>query len=889
MTDSDPDDAARRWQSVQALFDLLVDVPAPEQRQRLAALTDDAPLAAEVLALLEADAHDAGLLDRPLAHVASRLIDVADEALLRRIGPYHLLSLLGEGGMGVVYLAQRDDVPRPVAVKIMRDGGLSPARRARFLAERAALARLSHPAVAPLYDAGTLDDGNPWFAMEYVDGIPLDEYCRVHALSVAKRFALLSRVCEAVQHAHEHAIVHRDLKPSNILVTASGDVKLLDFGIAKQLDADDEQGVTQSGLHMLTPAYAAPEQLRAATVGVYTDVYALGVITYQLLADTLPFDLSRTTPGEALTLMTDGEPERVSVTARRVVPDRYARHPRREWNDFDLLCSTAMHKDPRRRYRTVEAFHRDLLHAVRGEPLEAHADSSWYRGSRFLSRHRRPVAVAVVAAVALLAMFTVSVVRIAEAGERARAELRRRESLQRFLLALFTGDQEGAPPDSLRVTTVIDRGERQAAMLNREPLVQGDLYLALGKVQLALGRHERADTVMRAAITAMRASGNRQAMVSALLGLADVRLAQARYADADSITRVAAALLADPASAAEHDGDATRVQAELRSVVGRRQVAQGQYDSSATTLQQALALLGDRDEDALLRAQVQGDLADAAFYLGHFERADSLNTIVLAGYRRHVGDRHPRVAATLVNLGASQFERGHYAKAAQYYREALAITEAYYGGEHVQSATTRTMLGRALVYLDALTDATKELQRALAVQRAVLGEAHPAVASTLNELGNIALRRGELASADSAFRRMADSYRAAQGDAHFTVAVALSNRGTVAMQRGDLPAAERIYRDVVRRFTDSQGPTHVNTGIARIKLGRALIRQQRWRDGIAESRAGHDVVAAQAAPGISFLQAARRDMASALAALGDARRADSLRAVADSLDAPSPP
>ncbi len=899
------ENASARWATVQELFEAVLDLPADAQRDRLEQLTGDVALREEVVQLLHADRGSAGLIDHPLEHIAARLIDPADAYLGRAVGPYRLRALLGEGGMGVVYRAEHEDLSRPVAVKILRDSTLSPARRARFIAERQALAQLTHPGVAQLYDVGTLDDGTPWFAMEQVSGLPLDEYCASQRLGLEERLVVIERVCDAVQHAHEHAIVHRDLKPSNVLVTAAGDVKLLDFGISKQLtsseDADPagvhaQASATRSQLRLLTPAYAAPEQVRGDAVGVYTDVYALGVMLYQLLTGRLPFDLSRSTPGEALTEIVGRDPERASVAAQRE-PAAWMHAVRRaQWADIDLLCSTAMHKDANRRYRTVEALRRDVQHLRRGEPLEAHPDSVPYRLTRFLRRRRRAVVMATVLGLTAVATAAVSVQQITRARDVARAELHRRGELQRFLLALFSGNEHGAPPDSLRVVTVIERGERQAAMLERDPLVQGDLLVALARIQRSLGRYERADSLVVAGLSALHRAVDTLGVADALLAQADIRLEQARYPAADSLLDQARDLVKQgtPAQVALWRRDANRaaaggmLDARLLDLRGRRQVLQGHYDSARTTLDAAWQRMPDRTADPMVAADILGDLADVAFYTGAYDRADSLNRDVLARVQRHAGAFHPRVAATMVNIGATEFERGRYVEAETWFRDALAITERYFGPEHVQVASTRTMLGRALVFQNRLEDATVSLQEALRVQQASVGANHPGVASILNELGNVAIRRRQLDSADVYFARMADVYRASNGDAHFTVAVALSNRGTVAMERKDLPGAERWYREVVRRFAVAQGAEHLNTGIARIKLGRALIRQQRWREGIAESESGYGIVKAGAAPGVSFLQAARRDLAIAYDSLGQRDTAIRFRREAEQYDPPKP-
>src|ERR1700688_938552 len=392
-----------RWQRIQSLFHDAAGVPQGEQRVFLEAACGDEELIVEVLAMLDQDAHGHSLLDQNIADLAQETLANAIPAslILKEFGPYQILKLLGEGGMGVVYLAERRDLGTQVAVKVLRDAWLSPARRERFASEQRTLAQLNHPLIARLYDADTLDDGTPWFVMEYVDGIPLTHYCREHECSVEQRLQLFRSVCEAVQHAHGHAVIHRDLKPSNILVKDDGSVRLLDFGIAKQLESLDLQvDQTMTGLRMMTPAYASPEQIRGDRVGISTDVYSLGVILYELLTGQLPFDLSGLTPAEAASIIAEHEPGKPSAAVKRTIDSEASSHTlslslslslsKTAW--ADVLCLNAMHKDPRRRYQSVEALIRDVDHYLNAEPLDARRDAWQYRIGKFVGRIRRAVA-----------------------------------------------------------------------------------------------------------------------------------------------------------------------------------------------------------------------------------------------------------------------------------------------------------------------------------------------------------------------------------------------------------------------------------------------------------------------------------------------------------------
>src|ERR1700685_3828215 len=320
-----------RWRKVQSLFHEAADLPASQRHDFLEAKCDGDPaLLNEVLMLLQEDSRGGSLLDRDIAHVAHDVFHdpTADSQPFKEFGPYRIIKMLGEGGMGVVYLAEREDLGSQVAIKILRDAWLSPARRARFAAEQRTLAQLNHPSIARLYDADTSPDGTPFFVMEYVEGAPLTDFCKTQKCSIPERLRLFRAVCEAVLYAHQHAVIHRDLKPSNILVKADGSIRLLDFGIAKHLENLGELvDQTITGLRLMTPAYAAPEQIRGEHAGIHSDVYSLGVVLYEMLTGRLPFDLSSCTPAQAEKVLTEREATKPSDAAARSAVGSAATEP----------------------------------------------------------------------------------------------------------------------------------------------------------------------------------------------------------------------------------------------------------------------------------------------------------------------------------------------------------------------------------------------------------------------------------------------------------------------------------------------------------------------------------------------------------------------------------
>lgn len=868
-----------RWERVQLLFHHAATLPAAERRAYLdAECAEDAQLAADVIALLDADAEGDSLLDRGVETAARNVLgeESIPLALRSAFGAYRITELLGEGGMGVVYLAQRADLGTLAAIKILRDAWLSPARRERFASEQRTLAQLNHPSIARLYDADSLADGTPWFVMEYVRGQPLTVYADAHDSSIEQRLRLVREVCEAVLHAHRHAVIHRDLKPSNILVTEDGAVKLLDFGIAKQLESlDGPSDRTRTGMRMMTPAYAAPEQVRGGRLGIHTDIYSLGVILYEMLTGRLPFDVEGRAPGEIEALIAEQAPERPSLAALSgdapiAARARAKATGKSEWADLDVLCLTAMHKESARRYLTVEALIRDIDHLLRGEPLEARPDSTRYRVGKFVRRNWRPVSAAAAAFVAIIALVVFYTVRVTEARNAALAEAARTQRIQSFMTKLFEGgDESVGPADSLRVVTLIDRGVQEARTLDGEPEIQAELLETLGGLYQKLGNLGRADSLLSAALAKRRAllGPDDPEVGSSLIELGLLRADQAKLPEAEQLVREGLAMI----SRARPPAHPSRVAAT--QALGRVLQDRGDYDHAIPVLEEVVRLRETTDTLSPDLAASINQLANSHFYAGHYLVSDSLIHRALEMHRTLFGEGHPLVADNLIDLGAIQDEFGKYDEAERLYRQALDINRRWFGDNNFHTASNLTLLGRALVKQERFDEATDVLRQALTIQERVYGPVHPQVASTLNEIGSVALNARKLDDAEAAYRRMLDIYRSVYGDNHYLIAVALSNLSTVYVRRGNLPEAERLMRDVVARFTSALSADHLSTGIARIKLGRIVIKQRKWVAGAVESRAGYEILVTQKSQQQVWLKIAREDLGAAYAAIGDSASA----------------
>jgi len=633
-----------------------------------------------------------------------------------------------------------------------------------------------------------------------------------------------------------------------------------------------------TGLRLMTPAYAAPEQIRGDRIGVSTDVYSLGVILYELLTGQLPFDLSNLTPAEAATIIVDHEPGKPSATVRRTLHAEEATHAlsvsRAAWADLDVLCLTAMHKDPQRRYRSVEALIRDIDHYLNAEPLEARPDSLRYRTAKFVRRNRRAVTVASVTIILVVGLVIFFTVRLARARNSALAEAARTQRIQRFMTNLFQGGDEAAgPADDLRVATVVDRGVQEANSLDGDPKVQAELYGTLGGIYQKLGKLDRADTLLSLALERRRALfGTDSAEVAeSLVALGELRSDQAQLQQAEQLVRQGLDM------SKRHLPPQHPAIGKATSALGTILENRGDYNQAIQVLEEAvrlqsLPLAAEADLAATL-----SELANCQFYVGHFDISESINQRVLAMDRRIYGERHPQVANDLINLGAIQYEQAHFPEAEKYQRQALDITQGFYGRDHPETASAMTHVARTLVSEKRLDEAADLLQQALVIQEHAYGKVHPRVASALNELGRIANQRGKLDEAEADFRRMADIYRAVYGGKHYYIGIALSNIAGVYVAEKKFKQAENLFREALRMYAVTLTPDHELVGIARIRLGGALLPQKRYAEAEVETRAGYDILIKQIDPKGDWLVKARQNLVEEYVALKQPEQAAKFR------------
>jgi serine/threonine-protein kinase len=790
---------AARWTRIQTLFEAALEREPTERDAFLeTACADDPDLLAEVRSLLAADAEAHPLLDSLALDAIALPSDLLPPGILpsagERVGPYRIVEPLGHGGMGAVFLAERADgqFEQQVALKLIRGGAASAQIVQRFQSERQILARLQHPHIARLLDGGLTDDGQPYFAMEYVDGVPLDKHCTVHECSIEERLQLICTVCDAVQYAHRRLIVHRDLKPSNILVTGDGTVKLLDFGIAKMLagedDAENAPALTQTGRAVMTPAYAAPEQVRHALVTTATDVYALGVVLYELLTGQRPFDLTDRSPAEIERIVCNQTPDPPSSVAS---PKRQ----RQLRGDLDTIVLKALRKEPERRYASAEQLAEDLQRYLEGRPVEARPDTVGYRTRKFIQRHRAGVAAASVVVVLIAALVSFYTVRLAQERDRAQREAATATQVSTFLRDVFqSSDPSEAMGDTISVRTVLERGaERIDTDLEGQPDVQARLLDVVGEVYLNLGQYDEARPLLeRALVLRRQMHGETHADVASSMDhLAFLYEKTGDYEEAEQLNRRALSM-----RRALHGEEHAAVAESLNRLAGVL-MHKGTYEEAEPLYRQSLAtrqrLLGDEHPEV---AVTMNDLALLLHRRGKLEEAEQYARQALALNRTHYGEKpHPNVTSSLGLLGALLEEKGEYAAAEDVFREALAMSRALYGDEpHPMVATSLNNLAGVLRTQGTYDEALPLLREMTAIDRRLHGDEHLNVATGLNSLALLLEDMRRYDEAERYSRETLRILRATVGDEHPYVAFAINNLGMLLYRMEDYDAAEPLLR-----------------------------------------------------------------------------------------------
>ena len=738
----------------------------------------DAALASDLESLLaeHASLQQSEFLERNTIELESSADGPSMEGQV--IGAYRLLSLIGQGGMGGVWLAERCDgrFEGRAAVKLLNIALVGRAVEERFRREGDFLAKVTHPHIARLIDAGVSSVGQPYLVLEYVDGQTIDGYCDDKRLPIDARIRLFLDVLEAVAHAHANLIVHRDIKPANVLVSVAGEVKLLDFGIAKLLDADGRwdaaagavSALTQEAGTALTPQFAAPEQLAKGRVTTATDIYALGVLLYIVLTGQHPLGEDLESPVTLIrsivevesrrmsTVVLGGahtENERAAFAAQRATT--VTRLHRTLRGDLDTIVAKALKKDAAERYVSVSAMADDLRRYLHNEPISARADGPWYRATRFVQRHSRGVAATAAGVIVLVAVTAFYTNRLATERDRAQREAEKAARVSEALSGLLRGADpiaNRANPDGFTVTGLLDTAsDRVQAELADQPDAQAEIFTIIGRMYRRIGLYDKAQQLLERALASGRAAfGPNHASV-----------------------------------------------AQTLQDLGALAAEKGDYRAAAANLEEALTIR-----------------------------------------RRIYGAEHAEVADTLAELGRIYQDQGLNARAEPLHREALAIRRKLLGERSGEAGTSMSDLASVLRLNGDLDGAEALLRQSLEINRTARGETHAMTATTLHDTALIAASKGDRAGAESTFRSVMEMHRRALGENHPLVAVTLNSLSRVLRDQGRYDEAAAALEQALFIARPALGSEHQLVAIYTLNLGAVQLARGEARAAEALIREG---------------------------------------------------
>jgi serine/threonine protein kinase/tetratricopeptide (TPR) repeat protein len=768
-----------------------------------------------------------------------------------QVGPYRLLQRIGEGGMGEVWLAEQTrPVRRQVALKIIKAGMDSAQVVARFEAERQALALMDHPAIAKVFDAGTTPQGRPYFAMEYVRGEPITAYCDRHRLTTPERLDLFIHVCEGVQHAHQKGIIHRDLKPSNVLVTIQDDhpvPKIIDFGVAKATaqHLTERTLYTELGVMIGTPEYMSPEQaeMGGLDIDTRTNVYALGVMLYELLTGALPFEhveLRRVSLLEIQLAIREKEPPRPSTRVtqlglasteaahrRQTEPARLASDLR---GDLDWITMKALEKDRTRRYDTVMGLANDVRRHLQNEPVLASPPSTTYRVKKFVRRHRFGVAAAatvVVLLVAFAATMALQAHRIARERDRANREAETAKQVSSFLVGLFELSKPSeAAANSVTAREILDKGaQRIRGELRDQPAIRATVVSTLGNVYRSLGLYAKARALDEEALALRRqVFGPRSLEVaSSLVAVGRSLSSEGQYEEAERMFRTALETRRSLLGAEDPViGDTLR---GLASVVQR----QGHHSEAETLVRQALAIhrrVLPPPSEAV--ASDLGSLGGILFDRANYAGAEQAFAEAVEIDRQIKGAQHPDTVMQLDNLASARVLQGKYAEGERAYRENLDALRQRLGADHPDLGLSFSNLGAVLYFEGKYPEAEAAYREAVARHRQGLGARHPEVALDLTNLGQALDAQRKYTEAETVIREALSIQREALGGDHPDLVPMLCFLSTTMRHAGKFHEAERLAREALTISRSRLGQDHPRTKEAEGHLGLALAAQREW-------------------------------------------------------------
>jgi len=854
-----------RFKKLKEILIHVLDLPENERDGYLDQVcAGDAALREEVEAKLALVGRDPGVMktrgvqDLVSGDAVAGLLEELDPAPAEQIGPYRIKGILGEGGMGLVYHAEQlEPIRREVALKVIKLGMDTKEVIARFESERQALALMDHPNIARVHDAGSTEEGRPYFVMEYVEGIPITDFCDRHRLSTRQRLELFSQVCLAIHHAHQKGIIHRDIKPSNVLVSdhnGTATPKVIDFGVAKATSQrlTEKTMFTEQGQLIGTPEYMSPEQaeISGAHVDITTDVYSLGVLLYELLTGVLPFEseaLRAAGFDEIRRIMREDEPPkpstRISALGNRATDIANNRRSsvsvlsRAIRGELDWIIMLAMEKERSRRYQSASELALDIERHLRDEPVVAGPPSTAYRLRKLVKRHKRVVgslAAVIVALTVGLGLSTTMFFRAESARAEAESEAQKAAQINTFLQEMLASVNPAEQGRDVTVREVLDEAAKTVeAELAGQPEIRAAVHDTIGTTYTALGLYTDADSHLRTALATRQGSlGQSHADVAtSLFNLANLLLQRGEYEESEQLFKDALAMRRELFGEEHPD-----IAACLHGLAAA-QSSLGRYDEAKLLLRSSLAmqgkLLGEEHPDV---AGGLNTLANILYIQGEYAEAETLLRQALVIHRKHLGEEHPEVGQAMNSLATLLQLQGKYSEAESLFREALAMRRELLGEEHPEVAASFGNLGLILRLQGKFGEAERYYRKALAIQRKQHDGDHPDTAANLHNLATVLKIQERYAEAEPLSREAVAMVTRCFGEEHPNTATCLASLAGLLGYQGKHAEAESLYKNALAMRRKVLGEEHASVALNLDDLANLLQNQGRYAEAESYSR-----------------------------------------------------
>ena len=785
--------------TIKSIFDEVLNLQEDERDKYISDLRKNNPeLADEIVTLLIAYENSDDFLETP--SIAAKILK--DEEKLKNslignnIGPYTIVEEAGSGGMGIVYIAKRDDdeFEHKVAIKVLRHGLTNDYLVKRFQKERQTLANLQHPNIAKLFDGGTTNIEVPYLVMEYIDGIPITEYCSEKNSSIQKRLKLFQSVCDAVQYAHQNLIVHRDIKPGNILVNKDGRAKLLDFGVAKLLD-EESNDLTKTRMWHLTPEYASPEQIKGEVISTSSDIYSLGVLLYQLLSGYQPYQIESGSPFAISKIVADEKtikPSEIHLKTKLSldvkITEKYKKISHQLKGDLDNIILKAMHKDPIQRYSSVQEFSNDIDRYLQGLPVIARMDTVQYRFSKFVQRHKVGVASFILFNILIISSIVAIIYQgriAAEERDKAKIENKKFVKVNSFLQQMLSSVDPSEIGRDVKVYDILEKASTDVnTELEDQPEIEAAIRSTLGNTYVNLGEYDKAKPFL---IEALEINENKYGNES------------------------------EQAAMSLHD-------------LGLYYDWAGDYIKADSLYKKSIKLLRNVLKEPTSRfADVLNDAALIKMYNEKYEEAGKLYFEAIGIAQETYGKKNRNTATFMNNLALNLTDEGKLEEAEIYFRKALKILIELLGENRPEVGTSYNNLGYLYSIKKDFKSAEIYLEKSYKLKIALKGEDHSDVGLALNNLGVINVRMKNYSKAEKYFNNAIKQNRKSLDEEHPHIALNQYWLGKIYLETDRFSDAEKSLRKSLKTRFKKYPKEHKDIWRAKAELGICLLEQKKYK------------------------------------------------------------